>query len=237
MRIHRIILPLFLIAQLAAMSAQSKAQALAAPDNPSPSIAVAPVVQANPAYTRPTERMKLRNYTFDTIGPLPIIGVAIAAGINQESNAPPEWNQGLKGYGRRFGSDFGIATVSTTTRYALAEAFREDTVYYRCECTGFFPRLKHAAISTVTSRRGEDGHRVFSFPSLAAPYAGPMVAVYGWFPSRFGAEDAFRMGNYNLLVYVGGNIGKEFFHRGSGSFFSHKGADTSDQAHTQGASR
>jgi hypothetical protein len=29
-------------------------------------------------------------------------------------------------YGERVGSDFGIAMV-TTTRYALAEAFREDT--------------------------------------------------------------------------------------------------------------
>ena len=66
-------------------------------------------------------------------------------------------------YGERVGSVFGIALVTTTTRYALAEAFREDTLYYRCECDGFVRRMDHALISTVTARVGDDGHRRFSF--------------------------------------------------------------------------
>jgi hypothetical protein len=41
-----------------------------------------------------------------------------------------------------------------------------------------------------------------------------MTAVYGWYPIRFGAKDAFRMGNYNLLAYRGGNTVQEFFYRG-----------------------
>jgi hypothetical protein len=40
-----------------------------------------------------------------------------------------------------------------------------------------------------------------------------MIAVYGWYPNRFGAKDAFRMGNYTLLSYVGLNICQEFFSR------------------------
>jgi hypothetical protein len=79
-------------------------------------------------------------------------------------------------------------------------------LYYRCECKGVFPRLGHAVISTLTARRGEDGHRVFSLPALVAPYAGTMTAVYGWYPGRYDDKDAFRMGNYSLLGYVGGNI-------------------------------
>jgi hypothetical protein len=100
--------------------------------------------------------------------------------------------------------------VATTTRYGLSEAFKEDTLYYRCECKGVFPRLSHALISTLTARRGEDGHRVFSFPALVAPYAGSMTAVYGWYPDRFGAKDAFRTGNYSLLAYAGENIAWSF---------------------------
>ena len=84
-------------------------------------------------------------------------------------NTPPEWKQGVPGYSKRFGSDFGIAAISTTTRYGLAEAFKEDTLYYRCECKGVFPRLRHAVISTLTARHGEDGHRVFSFLRLLRP--------------------------------------------------------------------
>ncbi len=171
-------------------------------------------------YVRPTQKTMVINYTFDAFGPYPIVGAAFAAGINQLSNAPPEWNQGAEGFGKRFGSDFGIAAIGTTTRYALAEAFKEDTLYYRCECSGMFPRLRHAAISTLTARRGEDGHRAFSFSALVAPYVGSMTAIYGWYPDRFGAKDAFRMGNYGLLGYVGGNIALEFLYSGPHSMLT-----------------
>jgi hypothetical protein len=165
-------------------------------------------------YIRPTERTKLHNYFFDTFGPYPIVGAAFAAGINQEDNTPPEWRQGAEAYGKRFGSAFAIAGVSTTTRYALARTFGEDTVYYRCDCGGFLPRLRHAAISTFTSRRGDDGHHVFSVPAVVAPYAGTMTAVYAWYPGRLNAKDGFRMGNYSLLGYAAGNIALEFLYSG-----------------------
>jgi hypothetical protein len=165
-------------------------------------------------YTRPTQKTKLRNYVFDTFGPYPIAGAAFAAGIEQASNAPPEWQQGAEGYGKRIGSAFGIAAVSTTTRYGLAQAFREDTLYYRCECKGLYPRFRHALISTLTARRGEDGHRVFSLPALIAPYAGTMTAVYAWYPGRYNGKDALRMGTYAMLGYVGGNVALEFLYSG-----------------------
>ena len=47
-----------------------------------------------------------------------------------------------------------------------------------------------------------------------------MTAVYGWYPGRYGAKDAFRMGNYNLLALAGGNIAIEFLYRGPHSFLS-----------------
>jgi hypothetical protein len=171
-------------------------------------------------YVRPTQATMIKNYAFDAFGPYPIVGASVSAGINQFGNAPPEWSQGMAGYGRRFGSNFGIAVAGTTTRYALAEAFKEDTLYYRCECAGLFPRLRHAVVSTLIARRGKDGHRVFSFPALVAPYAGTMTAVYGWYPSRFGAKDAFRMGNYSMLAYMGENISLEFLFSGPHSLLS-----------------
>jgi len=171
-------------------------------------------------YTRPSEAIKLHNYLFDAFGPYPIIGAAGAAGINQAYNTPPEWKQGAAGYSRRFGSDFGIAAISTTTRYGLAQAFRQDMLYYRCQCKGVLPRLGHAVISTLTARQGDDGHRVFSFPALVAPYAGTMTAVYAWYPDRYSAKDALRMGNYTMLGYVGGNIALEFFYSGPHSLLS-----------------
>ncbi len=211
---------MLLLLVVAALPLSAKAQALAESRDPAGTVAVTTPEHPDLTYIRPTTKMKLHSYLFDTFGPYPIVGAALAAGINQADNTPPEWKQGAAGYSKRFGSDFGIAAVTTTTRYTLARAFREDTLYYRCECRGVFPRLRHAMISTLTSRRGEDGHRVFSFPALVAPYAGTVTAVYAWYPGRYGAKDAFRMGNYSLLGYVGGNVALEFLYSGPHSLLS-----------------
>jgi len=170
--------------------------------------------QPGQAYQRPTETEKLKAYAFDSVGPYPIIGAAFTAGIQQAYGTPPEWGGGAQGYGQRVASVFGINLVTQTTRYGLAEVFREDTLYYRCECSGFGHRLEHALISTVSARRGDDGHRVFSFPALVAPYAGTEAAALLWYPSRYDASDGFRMGNYNLAVQAGLNVALEFIYGG-----------------------
>jgi hypothetical protein len=188
------------------------------------------------AYKRPTERAKLRSYLFDTFGPYPIAGAAIMGGFNQADKTPPEWGQGAEAYGERVGSNFGIEMVTTTTRYALAEAFHEDTLYYRCDCKGVFRRLGHAVISTVTARHGDDGHRRFSFPALVAPYAGSMTAVYGWYPNRYSAKDGLRMGNYALLAFAGGNIAREFIYGGPHTLFGRAGHPGSPETNSVASS-
>ncbi len=224
MKMRRIVPLLLLIANLAVLRVPAKAQALVVSGDSSSSTVDLSVSTATPqpdfTYMRPPQGTKLRNYLFDAFGPYPVVGAGIAGGINQVQNTPPEWRQGAEGYSKRFGSDFGIAAVTTTTRYALSEAFHEDTLYYRCECKGVFHRLSHAVISTFTARRGNDGHRVFSFPDVVAPYAGTMTAVYGWYPGRYNYKDAFRMGNYSVLGYVGANIALEFIYSGPHSWIS-----------------
>lgn len=215
-----IVLVLSVIAGSVVLPAPAVSQAIA--DSPGASDSAVSVSSSSTLpgliYFRPTETTKFRNYLFDSFGPYPIVAAGLAAGLNQADNSPPEWRQGMAGYARRFGSDVGIAAITGTTRYAMAEALGEDTLYYRCECRGLFPRLRHAVISTFIARSGEDGHKVFSLPALVAPYAGTMTAVYGWYPDRYNAKDAFRIGNYNLLAYVAGNVAIEFFHTGPHSW-------------------
>jgi len=220
MQLRLIILPLFVSALFATLPLLTKAQSSLGAANPSATAAGTNPARPALTYNRPTQATRIRNYVFDAFGPLSIGVAAAEAGIDQEDNSPPEWKQGAAGYSRRFGSDFAIGAASTTTRYALSGVFREDALYYRCECRGVFPRLRHAVISTLAARRGDDGHRVFSFPALIAPYAGSMAAVYGWYPSRYGAKDVFRMGNYTMLGYVGANISLEFLSNGPHSLLS-----------------
>jgi hypothetical protein len=217
--------------------AQPMAKALPGLGDSSGTAASTIVAQPYLPYFRPSQTTKLHNYLFDAFGPYPIVGAALTAGISQASNGIPDWKQGTEGYGKRFASDFRIAAVSTTTRYALSEAFKQDALYYRCECTGFFPRLRHAVISTLTARRGAEGHRVFSVPALVAPYVGTMAAVYGWYPGRYGAKDALRMGNFNLLAYMGGNIALEFFYSGPHSLLSRMHLTNGHGAPTSGSNR
>lgn len=212
-------LPVRVYAQEPAGAGTSQAQDSHAP-SPSSASAGTTHAQRRITYVRPTEKTKLRNYLFDAYGPYPIAGAAIVGGINQADNTPPEWGGGAAAYGKRVGSNYGINVVTATTRYALSEVLHQDTLYYRCECKGFFPRLGHAVVSTFSARRGQDGHYVFSVPSLISPYVGTMTATYGWYPARYGAADAFRMGNYNLLALVGGNIAIEFLYHGPHTFLS-----------------
>lgn len=177
--------------------------------------------QPGVAYHRPTDKQKFHAYLFDTFGPYPFLAAATAGAISQATNSPPEWQQGFGAYGARFASNYGIAMITTTTRYGLAEALHEDTLYYRCSCKGFFPRLEHSLISTFTARRGEDGHQVLSLPAIAAPYAGTMIAVAGWYPDRYGVKDGFRMGNYALLYVVGNNLALEFLYGGPHTLLPH----------------
>ena len=187
------------------------AQNAQAPGASAPEAEVA--VSAKAPYVPPPESMKLHNYLFDAFGPYPLTLSAFVAGFHQATRNPPDWREGFAGYGERYASDFGISAINVTARYTLAEALRQDTLYYSCGCKGVGRRLLHAVASTAIARSGEDGHKVFALSGVVAPYIGPLTAVSAWYPRRYSAKDAFRMGNYGLLCYAGGNIGLEFLPR------------------------
>lgn len=162
-------------------------------------------------YVRPDFHQRLRNYELSTFGAPQMATVVFGAAISQADSVPPDWGQGWGSYGERLASHFGSSLTEGTTNFALAEALRLDTKYYPCTCKGIWPRVRHALISSVTARSGEDGHRVFSVPAVASAYAGAF-ATQAWYPSRYNAMDSFRTGNYNFLDSVGMKIALEFLH-------------------------
>ncbi len=224
MKLRQVVFFVLVTAGLAVAAPNSSAQEPAAPelsatevlpDKPSPN----PVIPATAQiYVRPSEKQKLHSFEFDAFGPDAFLTSIAVAGFQQHADTPPEWGQGFNAFGARFGSTVGIELITVTTRYGLAEALHEDTIYYPCGCKGFFPRFGHALISTVTARRGVDGHTVLSLPGIVAPYAGTMAAL-AWYPDRFGVKDAFRMGNYNLAGQAAWNIGFEFIYGGPHAMF------------------
>ncbi|HUH62427.1 MAG TPA: hypothetical protein VLZ50_05490 [Terracidiphilus sp.] len=205
----------FFALSVAGLAPPLSAQTSSLPDAPAARFAPSNPSAAGQAYTPPTQKQLFRDYLFGVAGPYPIFTASASAGIHMATDSPPEWGQGASAFGKRFASSIGIGTVETTTRFGLGAALKEDTLYYPCECKGVWPRVGHAIFSSFTARRGADGHRVFSIPALAAPYAGTITGTYAWYPSRFGIEDALRMGDNGFFSYVGGNIAIEFLEGGA----------------------
>ncbi|MGB6484230.1 MAG: hypothetical protein WBE86_12165 [Candidatus Acidiferrales bacterium] len=162
-----------------------------------------------PLYARPTFAKRLQTYASSTLGPIKMGRVVFGAAISQADNVPPEWGQGWSAYGKRFTSHFAVDFIDGGTNLVLSEALRDDTLYYPCVCKGIWPRTKHALFSSVTARRGADGHRVFSIPAVASPYAGSFTSL-AWYPARYGPKDAFRTGNYDLVNSVAAKVALEF---------------------------
>jgi hypothetical protein len=171
-------------------------------------------VTAALVYTPPTGDERFRNFIWNAVGPVAFAGASLAGSIDQASDFPHQWGQGANAYGVRVASNLGISFVTATAQYSLAEAFHEDTAYYRCACAGFFPRFFHAAMSSVAARRGDDGHYAFSVALAASPFVGPMFAANTWIPSRDGPNLGAHMGAYNLLGQFAQDEALEFLYGG-----------------------
>ena len=160
-------------------------------------------------YARPTKRVRFRRYVSGTIGPFALLGAGFGAAIDQWNNAPKEWRQGAKGYGRRFASNFGQQAISNTVTYGLSEALRVDSSFYRSQRHGLSQRARDALLQNVTSRKA-NGRRVLSIPILAGFYAGGIIPATVWYPSRYNFKDGLRFGTISLAAGFGVNLAREF---------------------------
>jgi hypothetical protein len=174
--------------------------------------AIAAPAKPNPfdTYVFPTHGERFDRYVKDTVGPFKLARTAVAAGLDQWRDSPEEWGQGMKGYGKRFASNFGRSAIQQTVTYGLDEALGVDSGFHRSVREGVGPRVKHAFLETITSRT-KSGGRVFSAPKLAGVYTGAIVATETWYPERYSYKDGLRMGTGTLLTNFGINLVREFF--------------------------
>ena len=169
----------------------------------------APTAGAQTQDSFPDGRQQLVNYLNASFGPLAFGRAAIGAGLDQSKPAPPEWDSSAKGFGERYGFRFGMSLMDQGTKYALGAALGQDVSYRRCLCSGFAPRSGHALVSLLTART-RHGSTVFSVPALAGPYAGAFGAMKAWYPARYEAMDAARLGSTSFAMQFGANMLREF---------------------------
>jgi hypothetical protein len=91
---------------------------------------------------------------------------AAAAGINQATNATPEFRQGAAGYGRYFWHDFvDQASENYMVEFIVPAITREDNRYYTLGSGGFLKRAGYS-LSRAVITRNDAGHDTFNISEV-----------------------------------------------------------------------
>jgi len=162
------------------------------------------------AYTPLTSSQRWDHYIHQTLlSPGIYLASFAAAGGTQLTKDPPEWGQGIEGYGKRAGSLFATFSIQATVQEGAAAALRYDPRHLRCECQGFGRRLGHGLVWSFVTKN-DAGQTRFNFPVVAGAYAGGMLPML-WYPDRYSPlKDGLRRGSQALGFVVGMNLIAEF---------------------------
>jgi len=174
-----------------------------------------PMVNGRP-YHFPTPGEQAVALRHELIGARPLVHAAIRSGIQQGRGTPAGWGEDFPGYLQRFGSAYGEAAIDNTVRFGMGLALHEDDRYLVCHRCSAWDKIKNAALSQVTARKGADGHRVASPTPFVAALSGPLVAYSAWYPPGQGTPQmALKHSVFGVVTRFGFATAREFlFDRG-----------------------
>jgi len=124
-------------------------------------------------------------------------------------NRPPEWGQGMEGYGRRFANRFGRFALKETYEAAGAAALGHEVRYLRSTRSGFLPRAGHAMAATfITYDR--NGRRTPHIARLGSAFAAEFTGNL-WMPAGYRTStEAVRGVGIELGISSVFNLFREF---------------------------
>jgi hypothetical protein len=100
------------------------------------------------------------------IDPFTWLTTAAFAGIEQGTNAFPEYGQGMQGYGKRFGANYADTFFSTALGGAVLPAlFKQDPRYFY-KGTGTFRARAEYAIATAVICKGDNMRWQFDYSGI-----------------------------------------------------------------------
>jgi len=142
------------------------------------------VYDANPQPL--TKKLKFELGWRSVVDPANVLFVGAVAGAQQAQGAFPQYQQGVKGYGRRFGAGMADATVGTLlTGSVLPVVFRQDPRYFYRGSGSRVSRTWYALKTTVVCK-GDNGR---------------------WQPAYANVLGSFGAGAVSGLYYPGGERG------------------------------
>lgn len=158
-----------------------------------------------------TTKQKYSLAAHDTFDPVSLIGVAMAAGIEQANNTFRDYGQGASGYAKRFGAKFADGRTSDFFSHAVFPSiFHQDPRYFYQGSGSFKSRLAHAVGSAFVTR-SDSGHTMPNYSYLLGDMcSGALSNLY--YPSADrGPGLVFTNAAIGIAGRAGSNILREFF--------------------------
>jgi hypothetical protein len=187
--------------------------AIAAPSFAADEPALAALPQATftiPSYVPLTPEERWRDYVRRSYSPRSL-GIRIGRnGLpNLWSNNPPEWGQGVDGYGKRVAADSARSWIRRGVESGGAYLVGQDPRYIPCPCKGPWKRMGHAFAQSFLAY-DNDGDLAFGYARVGSRYASSMVEM-SWYPERYGWKDGMREATQSFVSAGLFNIAREFW--------------------------
>jgi hypothetical protein len=177
-------------------------------------------VSANVHLPPQTVKDKFITATHDSFDYSSIFIPAFVAGINQATNAVPEFHQGAAGYGRYFWHAFVDQTSENYfVEFIVPSITHEDTRYYTLGSGGFMKRAEYS-LSRVIITRNDAGHNTFNISEVVGAGAAAGISnfyypqsqrTFGNTASRWGTSVGIDAGTF-LIHEFWPDINRKFFH-------------------------
>lgn len=152
-----------------------------------------------------------KQYVHETFGKKAYVGTAGRAAFGQALNRPREWGRGPGGFGKRLASGFATHVVKNSIEYGVAGIRHEDLHYHRSAQRGFGPRLRHALVSTVVTRKTTTGRRTVASGKISSAMGSGLVSRM-WQPARLHTvSSGLATGGITLGAEAGMNVAREFW--------------------------
>jgi len=158
-----------------------------------------------------TTKQKFSLASRDTFDPISLLGVGLAAGIEQANNTYAGYGQGAAGYGKRFAAQFGDGRSSDFLSHAVFPSlFHQDPRYFYQGTGSNKSRLVHALSYSVIAR-SDTGKPMPNYSYfLAAICSGALSNAYYPHADR-GINLVFTNAAIGIAGRAGGTVIREFF--------------------------
>lgn len=157
-----------------------------------------------------TAKQKFLLATRGTFDPVAMIGVGIAAGVEQATNAYAGYGQGPEGYSKRFAAKFVDGRSSDFLTHAVFPSLlHQDPRYYYQGSGSVKSRLIHA-VSSAFVTRSDSGRTVPNYSYWLADICSGALSNLYYPKANRGAHLVFTNAAVGLAGRVGTNLLREF---------------------------